>query len=90
MASAAFGADGPKPSEAKAGEVKYETNYRIEIKKAVDEAKKSRAMLDAVQKEYNDFKATLNEKKGEIKAEMKHRQNDDLVQEDYEVKKTQH
>ena len=45
---------------------------------------------DKAEQEYKDFKATLNEKKGEKKAEMKARLNDDVVQEDYEIKKTKH
>ena len=45
---------------------------------------------DKAEQEYKDFKATLNEKKSEKKAEMKSRLNDDVVQEDYEIKKTKH
>ena len=45
---------------------------------------------DEAAQEYDSFKATLNEKKGAKKAEMKSRLNDDVVQEEYEIKKTQH
>ncbi|MEI7686135.1 MAG: hypothetical protein WCL32_14010, partial [Planctomycetota bacterium] len=40
-----------------AQEVKYESNYKAQITAALDDAKKSKVLVDSVQKEYNDFKA---------------------------------
>lgn len=44
-----------------ANEVKYETSYRVEIAKAIEDTKKSKAMLDATQKEFNDFKGNYDQ-----------------------------
>ncbi len=43
-----------------AAETKYDVVYKAEIKKAVDEAKKSRALLDSNKKEYEDFKGSYD------------------------------
>lgn len=43
-----------------ANEAKYTSNYQAEFKKAVEEAKKSRAQLDSLRKEFEDFKGNYD------------------------------
>jgi hypothetical protein len=43
-----------------ANDAKYESNYKVEITKALEDAKKSRALLEATQKEYNEFKSNYD------------------------------